>query len=318
MHCADIDKGWDNPQGDHHFKKKRFQADHANMAGKRIFFEMMCQIGGEMHRATSALTPATSQNRRSIILDLCMAPGGFAASVLKANSDALVCGISLPISQGGHDMLLPNWQSDTRVQVQFLDITMLAAEMDVTDIPAEHPDAANFLPDRPFYGDRFDLIFCDGQVLRMHPRAEYREKREAWRLLTSQLVLAMQRIKKNGKIVILLHKLDAPNTILLLHTLSKFSSLQLFKPIKKHAIRSSFYVVAGQIQPESTYFQTAVTTWKNEWRIATFGTEAEYDENKALSDSVVKDVLRDFGTRLIELGEPIWEVQSAALRNAPF
>jgi hypothetical protein len=81
-----------------------------------------------------------------------MAPGGFAASVLQANSDALVCGISLPISQGGFDMLLPDWQADTRVQVQFLDITMLAAEMDVTDIPVEHPDAANFLSDCPFCG----------------------------------------------------------------------------------------------------------------------------------------------------------------------
>jgi 23S rRNA U2552 (ribose-2'-O)-methylase RlmE/FtsJ len=288
------------------------------MAAKRNFFTMMCQIGGEMHRATSALTPATSQNGRPIILDLCMAPGGFAASVLEANSNALVCGISLPISQGGHDMLLPMWQSDTRVQVQFLDITMLAAEMDFTDIPADHPDAANFLLDRPFYGERFDLIFCDGQVLRMHTRAKYREKCEAWRLLTSQLVLAMQRIKKDGKIVVLLHKLDACHTILLLHTLSQFSSLQLFKPIKKHAIQSSFYVVAGDIEPESTYFQTAVTTWKNEWRIATFGTEAEYEENKALSDSVVGGVLRDFGTKLIELGEPIWAVQSAALRKAPF
>jgi 23S rRNA U2552 (ribose-2'-O)-methylase RlmE/FtsJ len=253
-----------------------------------------------------------------MILDLCMAPGGFAASVLKADSDALVCGISLPISQGGHDMLLPNWQSDTRVQVQFLDITMLAVEMDVTDIPDSRPDAANFLPDRPFYGDRFDLVLCDGQVLRMHPRAEYREKREAWRLLTSQLVLATQRIKKDGKMVILLHKLDAFHTILLLHTLSKFASLQLFKPVKKHAVRSSLYVVAEHIQPESTYFQEAVTTWKNKWRIATFESEAEYEESKVLSNSIVGDVLRDFGTKLIELGEPIWAVQSAALRKAPW
>jgi hypothetical protein len=144
MDCADINKGWDDPRRDEHFKKTRLRADHANKGTKRIFFEMMCQIGGELHCATFALTPATSQKGRPMILDLCMALGGFAASVLKADSDALVCGISLPISQGGHDMLLPNWQSDTRVQVQFLDITMLAVEMGVTDIPDSHPDAANF------------------------------------------------------------------------------------------------------------------------------------------------------------------------------
>jgi hypothetical protein len=140
---------------------------------------------------------------------------------------------------------------------------MLAAEIDVTNIPIDHPDAANFLLDRLFYGERFDLIFCDGQVLRMHPRAENREKCELWRLLTSQLVLAMQRVKRDGKIVVLLHKLDAYYTISLLHTLSKFSLLQLFKPIKKHAVKLLIYVIAGHIQSESTYFQAAVTMWKN-------------------------------------------------------
>jgi hypothetical protein len=165
-----------------------------------------------------------------------MAPGGFAASVLDVNNDVTICGLNLSTSQGGHDMLLPNWKNDSRIQVHSLDISMLAAEMEVVNIPDEHPDVANFLSDRPFHGERFDLIFWDGQVLRKQSRAEYREKREAWRLLTSQLVLAMQRIKKDGKIVVKLHKLDAWNPISLLHTLSKFSSLQLFKPTKKHAI----------------------------------------------------------------------------------
>jgi 23S rRNA U2552 (ribose-2'-O)-methylase RlmE/FtsJ len=279
---------------------------------------MMRQIGGELHRATSALTAESAYNGNPNLLDLCMAPGGFATSVLDVNNDATIRGLSLPISQGGHDMLLPNWKNDSRIQVHFLDITMLAAEMDFANIPDEHPDAANFLSDRPFYGERFDLIFCDGQVLRAHHRTEYREKREAWQLLTSQLVLAMQRIKKDGKIVVLLHKLDAWNTISLLHTLSKFSSLQLFKPTKKHAIRSSFYVVAGQMQPESACFQAAVASWKNEWRIATFGSDAEYDQNKAQPDGTVSNVLREFGSKLIKLGEPIWMVQSAALRKSSF
>jgi hypothetical protein len=52
-------------------------------------------------------------------------------------------------------MLLPDWKS--RTQVHFIDIT---------EFSLEHPDAANFLPDRPFYDERFNLVFCDGQVLR--------------------------------------------------------------------------------------------------------------------------------------------------------
>ena len=279
---------------------------------------MMCQIGDELHEMTSALSSTSSFTINPAILDLCIAPGGFTASVFKRSCYARVCGISLSTSQGGHEMALPNWQKDSRIQVRFLDITMLAAEMDVTNIPAEHPDASNFLFDRPFYGEAFDLIFCDGQVLRTHCRAEYRERREAWRLLTSQLVLALQRVKQNGKILVLLHKLEAWDTVLLLYTLRKFSSLQLFKPRRKHAIRSSFYVVAEQIQTQSPWFQASVTTWKEDWYIATFGSDTEYKDNRSRFFSIVDHVLSDFGTELLELGKPIWEVQSAALHKASF
>ncbi|RMZ67736.1 methyltransferase family [Pyrenophora seminiperda CCB06] len=209
---------------------------------------MMCQISDELHEVTSALPSTSPFTMDPAILDLCMAPGGFTTSVFKRNCYARVCGISLPVSRGGHEMILPKWQSDPRIRVRFLDIIMLAAEMDVTNVPAEHPDATNFVFDRPFYGEAFDL------VLRTHSRAEYREKREVWRLLTSQLVLALQRVKQDGKIVILLYKLEAWDTVLLLYTLRKFSLLQLFKPQRKYVIRSSFYVVAEQIQTQSLWF----------------------------------------------------------------
>jgi hypothetical protein len=195
---------------------------------------------------------------------------------------------------------------------------MLGAEMGVTNVPTEHPDATNSILDRPFYGEIFDLVFCDGQVLRTHTRPEYREGREAWRLLTSQLVLALQRIKKDGKIVILLHKLDTWDTVLLLHTLRKFSSLQLFKPKKKHAVRSSFYVVAEQMQPESPYFRAAIANWKEEWYTATFGSDTEYQDNRGRFDDTVNEVISEFGTELLYLAEPIWRTQAAALRRASF
>jgi 23S rRNA U2552 (ribose-2'-O)-methylase RlmE/FtsJ len=310
--------GWENPRGDDHFKAQRSQADNADKFCQRLFFRMMCQIGEELHAVTSALQSASAFDRRPNVLDLCMAPGGFTASVLKVNHDARVCGISLPVSQGGHEVRLPGWQRDSRIQVCFLDITMLAAEMGITNIPAEHPDATNFILDRPFHGETFDLVFCDGQVLRTHSRLEYRENREAWRLLTSQLVLALQRIKKDGKIIVLLHKLDAWDTVLLLYIFSKFSSLRTFKPRKKHAIRSSFYIVAEHIQPDSPHFQAAVADWKEGWHIATFGSDAEYKDYRRWSDGAVDEVLSDFGIELLQLGKPIWEIQSAALRQASF
>ncbi|KAH7563668.1 hypothetical protein BM1_00715 [Bipolaris maydis] len=230
------------------------------------------------------------RNPPSLVSAWCLAAS---RPVFKRDCYARVCGISLPVSRGGHEMILPNWRSDPRIRVRFLDIIMLAAEMDVTNIPVEHPDATNFV-------------------------AEHREKREAWRLLASQLVLALQCVKQDGKIVILLHKLEAWDTVLLPYTLGKFSSFQLFKPQKKPAIRSSFYVVAEQIQTQSSLFQASVTTWKEEWYVATFGSDVEYRDNRARFYGLVDRVLSDFGTELLELGQPIWEVQSAALRKASF
>jgi hypothetical protein len=121
---------------------------------------------------------------------------------------------------------------------------LLAAEMDIPKIPTGDLDATSFVRGCLFCGEIFDLVFCDDQALQKHRKPDYRERREARRLLTSQLVLALPRIKKGGKLVASLHELDTWNTILLLHTLIKFLSLQWSKSKKKHAVRSSFYVIA--------------------------------------------------------------------------
>jgi 23S rRNA U2552 (ribose-2'-O)-methylase RlmE/FtsJ len=233
-----------------------------------------------------------------------MAPRGFSSAVLE--------------SLNGKDILLNNWKKGGRIQVYFADVTMLAAEMGVLTIPSDHPDALNFRFDRPFSDQKLDLIFCDGQVLRTHQRADYREKREAWRLLTSQPVVALQRITQDGTVVALLHRLDAWDTVVLLHALSTFSTIELFKPKKKHAVKSSFYVVAKNIQPHCIKLNMAVAGWKKEWHIATFGTDAEYAEKRRKHDDSVCDVLGSFGDQLVTLGAPIWQIQSNALLNAPF
>ncbi|KAI0999989.1 hypothetical protein K3495_g8208 [Podosphaera aphanis] len=310
--------GWSSEKGDEYFKKQRSAADHPKKGLKKVFFSMMRQIGDELHKNTSALTPDSLGNEGIQVLDICMASGGFSSTVLKVYDNARICGITLPRSQNGYDILLPNWKNDPRLVVYFGDITMLVTEMGGVAIPPGHPDAANFLTDRPFCGKKFDLIFCDGQVLRTHPRPDYREMREPWRLITSQLVLALTRVKTNGTLVMLLHNLDTWETLSLVYTLNKFSSIMLFKPGKCYAKKSSFYVVAKKIQTQGPEINAAIEIWKKEWQVATFGTESEYNEFRRRNDHLTSDVLRDFGDKVISLAEPIWRIQSSALNKASF
>lgn len=78
-------------------------------------------------------------------LDICMAPGGYSATALKYNSYAKVCGLSLPIDEGGHEVLLLDWHTDRQVEIQFIDITILAVEIGFPDLNLQnHPQASKF------------------------------------------------------------------------------------------------------------------------------------------------------------------------------
>jgi 23S rRNA U2552 (ribose-2'-O)-methylase RlmE/FtsJ len=271
---------------------------------------MMQQIGDELEGQTHALSQASEGTQEVRILDLCMAPGGYSASALKYNPGAKAFGITLPPTQGGHKVLLkPS-------AVLYLDITMLATEFGLENPPAAHPEHKKFLNERPYSEYKFHLIFCDGQVLRTHQRAEHREKHEARRLTVSQLILALQRIRPGGTMIVLLHKVGAWDTVELLYHFNKFSSVQLFKPNKIHALRSSFYLVAKNVQPDADCAKMALDSWKRSWWNATFGGEhgTGGPEVKSSTD-YVQTVLDEFGSQLIELGRPVWQIQAIALNR---
>jgi len=203
--------------------------------------------------------------------------------------------------------------------VLFFDITMLAEEFGMKTSPLTHPEHASFLKDRPFSKHKFYLIFCDGQVLRTHERGEHRQNHEARRLTLSQLILALQRIRASGTLIMLLHKIEAWDTVELLYMISQFSSIQVFKPKKKHAIRSSFYLIARNVQPTTAAAKLTVETWKSDWRQATFGGDDGTGAAKDTADEgYIRTVLGDFGTELIELGRPIWDTQANKLSKMPF
>lgn len=310
-------QGWRNPAGDAYFVKQRERADRPNdgqeqQAQRAYWFKTMFTIGNEIQRATGAFKlDAGSCN----VLDLCMAPGGFSQSILQCNPSARISALTLPLDAGGYMVLLPHGARDSRVEVQYLDITMLVDEFDVTHIDTDHPDALHFLHgQRPYLETPFDLVICDGQVLRTHQRAPYREACEATRLILSQLVIAMQRIRQGATIVVLLHKSHAWNSIELLYEFSKFASVRLFKPTRIHSIRSSFYMIATEVNPAHDSAKAAVEKWKSEWRDVTF----HGAQKGRPSPDRIQHVLDEFGETLIRIGEPIWKVQRDGLANTSF
>ncbi|MCJ1262402.1 hypothetical protein MMC22_002272 [Lobaria immixta] len=308
-------KGWRSPGVTTHFKRMRQQADTIDPEGRKLMYEMMQQIGEEMDLVTNALSLPDRSDNEAQILDLCMAPGGFSAAALEKNFGAKVRGISLPVACGGYEMLLvESFWGRGRIQCQFLDITMLATEFGVSSIPESHPERSRFLTNRPYLGESFQLVFCGGNVTHNPDLPKHREKLEIIRPRTSQLILALQRIAIDGTLVVLFHRANAWDTVQLLYEFSQFSNIQLFKPRTKHGVRSSFWLVAKHVQPGHQAAKTALSAWKKAWSQATFGGPEETGHAVADgNDAVVQQVLDEFGTKLIELARPIWEIQSNAL-----
>ncbi|EQB53632.1 hypothetical protein CGLO_06621 [Colletotrichum gloeosporioides Cg-14] len=310
-------KGWENPAGDTYFRKQREAADNADERLSAVFYNMMKGIGIDLHRRLHAFTikgPSVGQKR---ILDMCMAPGGFLAIALQKNPGARALGFSLPVSQGGHECLLP---PSKNVEVKFMDITMLAQDMGVADIPSNHPESDAFIPQQLGPQDKFNLVLCDGQVLRQHEefRAQYRESCEARRLTVTQLALGLEHLEPGGTMIVLLHKVEAWDTVLLLREFSKFSTVRLLKPLKSHTKRSSFYMIASKVQSQSAAAVAAVKVWKEVWRVATFDLNGEMKHNWREEEPNAKEVIDDFGDQLIRLGKSIWKTQAEALERATF
>lgn len=288
----------------------------------------MHKIANELHQRTGALRIAPKAVRRatatsapsSSILDMCAAPGGFLDVALSTNPQAQAVAFSLPEALGGHKMLLPDSEN---VAFRFLDVTMLAADMglSIDDIPTDHPDRDNFIFERHLAPEVcFDLVLCDGQVLRTHAdhRAAYRERREATRLTLTQLALGLAHLRPGGTLIALLHRLEAWDTLVLLRTFNRFSRIFVFKPQSGHAKRSSFYLVAMDVRSQAPEAQRAVQRWKEMWRVATLSGEKEYKTMMEDRGSGVEEVLEEFGDRFIKLGRRVWDIQAKALEDAPF
>ncbi|KAF8537632.1 hypothetical protein BDD12DRAFT_911333 [Trichophaea hybrida] len=313
--------GWGRKDGDEFFEKQRLRADTNRRPEQlRSQFNMFRNIALDMDKEAHVFTfKSLIPGEQIRILDTCMAPGGFSAAALQTHPTASVDGITLGIRDGGHSVHIPYNSMNSRVKVFFADVTMFATEFGVTPdmIPADHPDAAAFDHTRPYEGRAYDLIVCDGQVLRTHIRGPHREVGEATRLTNAQLILCLQRIKPRGTMVMLMHKMEAWDTVLLLRSLHKFAEISVYKPPKSHAIRSSFYIIAKNIRPYSAEAKAALKRFKSQWWQLTFGERPCRDE-EGDAEGKVDEVIEEFGERLRELGKDIWSIQAEALAKAEF
>jgi 23S rRNA U2552 (ribose-2'-O)-methylase RlmE/FtsJ len=285
---------------------------------------MTCEIGQEMDENTSVITLAAADGSQSLrVPDIGMAPGGFAQTVLRKHHDARVRGITLSPEMGGLRIMLPGWRDNLKVRIEFADITMLASEMGrpATSIPTQHQDIAKFSSKRPFQNETFDLVFCGATgatTRRVHDGAKHHKSHKRLRLATSQLVFALQRLRNQGSLVLVMHKPESFDTAEIIRTFTKCSSVRLFKSKTKHAITSSFYMVAMGVDTQSEEMQSAVVKWKKQWADATFQSDEALSTCPHASEDQVCEMLAEFGPQLINLATPLWKIQADALRVSPF
>ena len=187
---------------------------------------------------------------------------------------------------------MPQVARDPRVEVRYLDMNLLASAMGVpaSEIPANHPDAANFYTEIPFKGQTYDIVIADGAVLRTHAREEYRKEKEleALRLRTAQLIFGLERLKDGGNFVLLSHRIDSWENLALLRNFEQFSMVKVHKMKTAHTQSSSFYMVAKDVDMRHPMVESLLTKWKKIWWEATFGGE---DSNGQIPPGPEHDML---------------------------
>lgn len=267
---------------------------------------------------TGALSPVTINAKVMHVLDICMAPGGYTAYMLGLHPKAQTFAITLPTSQGGHTLHIPKKELAGFREV---DVTLYFREFsdrNISDIDY-HPGKLSFSTLKPFIFYKMDIVFCDGMVLRTQERPDYRDNNEKTRLACSQLILGLQRIARGGTFIMLLSKADSWDSADILYKFDISSDVQLFKPAKMHATRSSFYMIVKEVDPDHRDARAAIAEWKAAWWRATFGgIQGRGAPSPEVDESVVEKLIAEFSGKLAKMGRPIWKIQADALQKTDY
>jgi 23S rRNA U2552 (ribose-2'-O)-methylase RlmE/FtsJ len=286
-----------------------------------------------MHQATGAFDSPGSSSR---VLDICLAPGGFAKFILELQGDSTICGVTLPRTQDGYDVVVPFGPFDPRVQILFADVTACGLDYGLTAVECTKFSTKDLTltTRRPFFGHSFDVVVCDGHIENVQKkvgagkwrRAQRRDdddeddpaigRGKATSLMYAQLILGMQRLKPGGTLVMLLFRAENWFSLQLINTFDQIAEIQLFKPAHRFAAKPSFYLVAKNVQTRSETALHAIEDWKIAWRWATLRNNPRYPYIPFRADPTdVEKFLEERGERMVELAEPIWKIQADGLEH---
>ncbi|KAI9698796.1 MAG: hypothetical protein M1836_003906 [Candelina mexicana] len=297
----------EDPDCDAIYKRDQEQNKSVSKAEERMYYDQFKETALERDEKVGPVASASSTLH---VLDLCMAPGAYAAFIMEHYPSARIDAVTLSTAVGGHEVLV-EYGEHTRVDLIEADITAYAADCCIDDRWKDSHLAKNLVSSRLYPGQKYDLVICDGKTEQKHlENYEQVKKLEGVRLKAAQLILGLERMKPGGTLYMLLHNIQNGDTIRLLSQFSRFCEVSVFKPTRWHTSRSSFYLIAKQIQTESEDLQMFVKTCKQAWTDATL-------ENKVteVTKEEVRILLDLFGTKVIEFGHQIWPVQQKGLEK---
>ncbi|KAF2181121.1 hypothetical protein K469DRAFT_692356 [Zopfia rhizophila CBS 207.26] len=103
------------------------------------------------------------------------------------------------------------------------------------------------------------------------------------------------------------------------------SHIQVFKPKKFHAEKSSFYLIAKNVRSQSQEARDAAEIFRRSWMRSSFPDSSEPPGGKDKAGDVSEDeagdddvrrMLQDFGDKFVRLMRSVWMAQATALSNA--
>lgn len=242
-------------------------------------------------------------------LDSCC-PGGFSSYILDANPRAMGTGISLDVSQGGHEFLLEE-HLRSRFQLIWADVTKYRLG------PRRHIHSAtyNLLPfSQTSHPKGFALVLLDGHALRNTAGPSLQALHLlANRLLISQLIIALTVISHGGTIVMKLNDTRNPITKRLLWMCDALAAdVHTWKPVCIHATRPTFYAIARGIGCGSSahLYGTIQDGLRTLWARLTMGQTMDGDSLNFIVDTHTLNTT--YARRLSELTDHIRDVQNQA------